>query len=139
MRYLVLLCLLLLGCASSKSFTGVGHYTPKQKEYLQLKYWTEAQELLEEKTEGQSMFVPVSIVSKWIWTRTVLAPKGYEDVPAFGRCTVYRDNQHVVRTFKIALWTPRPWTIKHEACHAILVFLNYKDWVSYCHKEGVFK
>jgi hypothetical protein len=125
------------GCASTMKVTGISNYTKKQKEYLIIKYWTEAQEDLEDFTNGTSALVPHTIINRWIWSKQLLTHDvggGKKEVFAFGDFTATKQEGLTIRLVE---W--RPWTIKHEACHAILYHLQKADWIEYCHTRKEFK
>jgi hypothetical protein len=134
---ILLVILMLTGCTAK--YSGVHHYSAKQKDYLIDRYWLDAQQELEDKTCGQSMLVPRDIVHEWVWSNSLLTCPVMKDgkvikseVLAFG--CYERDGYTKKVTIKTVSW--RPWTIKHEACHAILHYLQAKDWDTYCHIPG---
>ncbi len=138
-KYGVVLAILASLTDCSAKVTGVRNYTAKQKDYLIDRYWLDAQEELEDKTVGLSATIPRDIINEWIWSKQLLpcpVTKNGEvvkkQVMAFG-CYEY-DGYTKKTTIKIVTW--RPWTIRHEACHAILHRLGHKDWDEYCHIPG---
>lgn len=129
--YCCLLSIFLMGCAAQKFHYG-GDLTKAKQTYYIDRYWADTQEELEDKTEGLSMFVPSTVV-KWVWTKRMIQwiREGKGPVIAWGLYTFNWKKED--RTVYIVSW--RPWTIKHEACHVILHWLEYPDWDTYCEEE----
>ncbi len=130
MRYMLVLTVLLSSCAMK--VTGVKYYTPEQRQYLIIRYWTEAQEILEDETSGVSSLIPHTIIDRWEWSHELLA---------YGRVTlaygIFEASHKEGRVIKVVSW--RPWTIRHEACHAILYYMQREDWDERCHEMEVFR
>jgi hypothetical protein len=126
MRKLLILIALLacVGCGAHK-FRHGPPLTQAQKDYYISRYWADAQEMLEDKTNGASVAVP-SAAFEWNWTRRLIVYKGEF---AYGLFTRLPDGGGYIWVVEF-----RPWTIRHEACHAILSHLGYLDWNSYCHE-----
>jgi hypothetical protein len=124
MRKLFILFALLacVGCGAHKFHHGPP-LTQAQKDYYISRYWADAQELLEDKTNGASVTVRHDIF-KWHWTKQLIVYKGELAWGLFTR----GGGGHIY------IVEARPWTIRHEACHAILSHLEYIEWKTYCHE-----